>query len=441
MNRRFGNTLLQFLIGFTVFLAIMLVINFYDLLIIDLFSLETKTFLQEVKNYPYNTFRELYPKYYFFVFLTIQLSKYFIYVAVLLLSLSLLLLYKKRINKEIIFKVYLLTASLFLIEISFSFINVNRLLNIEYRGKLITQDLEIRPKYRADEKGINTMLPESIYLREGYIVNKQGFRSNYTFTTTYIDSLKQLGKVIMFVGDSHTEGMWAEPIDSSFVDLIDQREDAFSLNFGISGTDPLQYKLIAQKYLLKIKPDMVILNFFMGNDIQYYKRILEPFHPVYYDTNAGNIMAFQNGIEYHTAETAYNNVLKQMYLIPTNFNQKIVAKSSVLTQVWKVGVKLGFSSCSNSVPHAEPLKSPACNEEIEQIIQICKENNSKFELIVIPDYLYAKTKVEEFPHLFENIDYVYSPIPKKYYNMNDGHFNDIGHEEYALFLDSIISLN
>ncbi|MCB0539514.1 MAG: hypothetical protein KDE33_18510, partial [Bacteroidetes bacterium] len=139
------------MIGFTVFFAVILVVNFYDLLIIDLFSLETKTFLQEVKNYPYNTFRELYPRYYFFVFLAIQLSKYFIYVAVVLLSLSLFFLYKKRINKEKLFKVYLLTASLFLIEISISFLNVNRLLNLEYRGKLITQDLEIRPKYRADE--------------------------------------------------------------------------------------------------------------------------------------------------------------------------------------------------------------------------------------------------------------------------------------------------
>lgn len=265
-------------------------------------------------------------------------------------------------------------------------------------------------------------------------INNDGF-----YSIPFKKFQNESNKKVLLLGDSYTWGHTTINKTNSFANEL-LAKGYIVYNTGISAVDVLQYEAIAEKYISKLEPDIVILNFFMGNDIEYFKRDLKAFHPIYYGTNAGNIMAFQNGIEYYSALEAYDNIINQIFLNPKSYGQKIIIKSSVLTQLWKFFHEFGLISDNNEALIGEVLEKPACNEQIDNIISICKKNNVDFKLVVIPDYLYGKINVEDFPYLFENIDYNKSSIPEKYYNMNDGHFNDEGHKEFADFLDSLIKL-
>ncbi|MCB0540790.1 MAG: SGNH/GDSL hydrolase family protein, partial [Bacteroidetes bacterium] len=313
---------------------------------------------------------------------------------------------------------------------------------------------EIRPKYRADEKGINTMLPESIYLREGYIVNKQGFRSKYNFTTTYIDSLKQLGKVIMFVGDSHTEGMWAEPIDSSFVDLIDQREDAFSLNFGISGTDPLQYKLIVEKYLENLNPDLLVIPFCINNDFIDLDRKPKPFKPLWVHTNFSSLSNIlpKTHPEYQF-DTYFNNweEVKSFYLHyytlygeNINFFEKYIVDAS---NIFKLIYHLPISykkrvNYSNAIKIDDKIKEKNISiKHIRAIKRMTDDLSIPFLLVGVPSLNDLNKNIDKinqnYKAIFEDVNILIPTHFEKYdYASNDNdHFNNVGHKKFADYIN------
>jgi lysophospholipase L1-like esterase len=262
-------------------------------------------------------------------------------------------------------------------------------------------------------------------------INNEGFHS------IEFKQYKTKKTKVLLLGDSFTWGHSTTNKTNNFANEL-LAKDYIIYNTGISGADATQYKAIAERYIPILKPDIVILNFFMGNDIIYHERKLKPYQPIFYSTNAGNLMSNQNGIEYPTAQEAYDNIMKASYM-PTNtlarrFASKMVISTFAWTACWKLGLA-NYPSLENSVVK---LKKPSCNQEIKDIVSICKENGSKFELVIIPDFLYNKTKVVDFPYLFENIDYSYSPILESSYKKSDGHFNDKGHQEYAEFLDKLI---
>lgn len=244
---------------------------------------------------------------------------------------------------------------------------------------------------------------------------------------------------VLMLGDSFTWGHDTNNKTNSFVNEL-LAKGYVIYNTGISGVDVAQYEAVAKKYIPLLKPNIVILNFFLGNDVQYTKRIVDAEHPpVFFATNAGNLMSVYDTIQFITAKDAYENMLNQSYIIPQNFTQKIIVKSSVLTQIWIVFNNFKMpTTVYGSFKELKRLTKPSCNEEINNIKEICKKYNSKFELLVIPDFMYKNNDVKDFPYLFENIDYIMSPVGKENYNLSNGHFNDEGHYEYAMFLDSLI---
>ncbi|MCB9225535.1 MAG: SGNH/GDSL hydrolase family protein, partial [Chitinophagales bacterium] len=165
------------------------------------------------------------------------------------------------------------------------FINYKDKLGLTFRGRYIGIDLKLQQLHTTDEIGINIYLKETEDIIKEYTINNQGFRSTYNFDSATVNAIKDTSFVIMFIGDSHTDGCCANPITNSFVNLVDKQLNYTALNFGIGGTDPLQYKLIAQKYLLKIKPDLLIVNLCLGNDFINFERKPNPNHPLHFQTN------------------------------------------------------------------------------------------------------------------------------------------------------------
>ncbi len=270
-------------------------------------------------------------------------------------------------------------------------------------------------------------------------INSDGFRS------IPFKRYRSGKKKVLLIGDSFAWGHSATNITSSFADIL-LAKGYVVYNTGISGADPTQYLAIANKYIPLVQPDVVIVNFFMANDIFYFRRPLVPNFPIFFSTNAGNLIACPNGINFPGAVEAYNFVNDES-TIPTqgHFINKILAQSVITTLGWRVLVKLNIAkgqpdSHGQYWREAEKLKStkPYSNIQIDSIRTIAEGNNCKFYLVVIPDILSKKNSNPALVSgLFENMPYNISPVPKGDY-CTDGHFNDEGHRKYAEFLEKLI---
>lgn len=241
-------------------------------------------------------------------------------------------------------------------------------------------------------------------------------------------------KKILMLGDSFLYGHSAENFTSSFANEL-LAKGYYIYNTGISGADVTQYKAIAEQYIPIIQPDIVILNFFLGNDDSYYKRDVMPHIPLFFSTNAGNLLSFQYGIQSETAKQAYERVKAASYLPQNN----LFAKTSTTTAFWMVLRKIGITDHFDFIESKAELDVPYCNIEIEQIDSLASFHNATLKTVVIPDYNNDKSDVSKFRHLLQNIDFVYSPVEKHSYTPDDGHFNTKGHKEYAEFLNLLIN--
>jgi hypothetical protein len=252
-------------------------------------------------------------------------------------------------------------------------------------------------------------------------------------------------KSILVLGDSFAFGHSAENLSNSFADLL-LAKGYVVYNTGISGADPAQYLAIAKKYIPLLKPDFVVVNFFLGNDIFYFKRPVIPnYPPIFYATNAGNLMACVDGVCLNSAQTAYSVTRDFFKINNENWFNRLCAKTVLTTQGWRVLSYLNLVERSavwdslNIKNTAIFCKKPCTNEDLDSIQMLAKNAGTKFILIAIPDMQYtSKDNPHKIPYLFEGLPFYITPVKIDGYKMSDGHFNDAGHKIHAAFIDSII---
>jgi hypothetical protein len=272
-------------------------------------------------------------------------------------------------------------------------------------------------------------------------INKDGFRS-IDFACCANDTNR---KKILLLGDSFTWGHSADNITNSFADIL-LTKDYIVYNTGISGADPAQYLAVAQKYIPVLQPDYVVVNFYMGNDVQYYKRVPRAGMPIHYSCNASNLIACPNGIYFENAQEAYRFVKAHYRIPPVSILSRFCSQTAIGTLFWRVLQQNGLVT---STPNeylsywkaTEQYKSelPVCNEELNAINNICKSEGAKFILIAIPDLVDKQLKfANSVPHLFGNLGYYNAPVNSSHYKHTDGHYNEEGHKQHALFIDSLI---
>jgi len=270
-------------------------------------------------------------------------------------------------------------------------------------------------------------------------INKNGFRS------IEFEKYEVNKPTVLLLGDSFTWGHSAMPKTNSFAELL-LTKGYVVYNTGISATDVAQYSAIAKKYVKKLNPDFVIVNFYLGNDVNYFKRTVRPFEPVFYCTNAGNIYANYGGKYYDNKEKAYEFVLNQLKIPQkTSFFNYLMAQTAMTSSIWGLMIKTELFPYLQNSDFIKELKisgiskKPYCNIELQEIEALCKVNGSKFILSCIPDVMsYRIKRAKDVPNLFENLNYYEMNVTKSDYNLNDGHFNEIGHRKYAAFLHRIM---
>ncbi|MGK0391664.1 MAG: hypothetical protein ACI94Y_004431 [Maribacter sp.] len=277
-------------------------------------------------------------------------------------------------------------------------------------------------------------------------INSDGFRS-IEFKNFDTDKTK-----VLLLGDSFVWGHYTENKTDSFADILSSK-GYIVFNTGIVGTDLPQYHAIIKKYISIIQPDIVITNICLGNDIQQFDRKINKNIPVYFPTNAGNIMSCPSGISISTADSAYQNII-EINSIQQNSNINIIMSSSRITsQLWGILSDFRFKHIDFTNQPAKEYwnKVEKINEKygysmnriyLEKIDSIAAENNaiSIHSIIAKNDNIHISTdSITTLLDGYKNFHTHYNITDSDY--AKDGHYNEAGHQKYAESLDSIIIVN
>ncbi len=311
------------------------------------------------------------------------------------------------------------------------------------------------PRFYADENGINYLVKDAKNLMLGTVVNEQGFRSKINYTPQTIDSIRKATnkKIIMIIGDSFVEGCCADTVTNSFPDLINREDSYIVLNMGISGTDPLQYKLVAKKFIPLLKPDLVITAFYFGNDILTLKRIPEPNVPLTFPFKnnkwifsiSPNHLTGKLNYNFKSAQEAYLFYVNNYTLHGNNRNwfEKTIKYSVCFSKIylaiqhkwlqrkWAKNYR-GYTINANDIAynHLNELKTE------------CIKDSTKYMFVGIPAPTEATENLKEkYKTVFNEIEW-YSPtnLTKHDYDgmQLSNHLNNEGHKKYADFLIKLI---
>ena len=268
-------------------------------------------------------------------------------------------------------------------------------------------------------------------------INEDGFRSLPFEPKT--DSTKTS---VFLIGDSFTFGHSAQNYTNSFADRLTAK-GYICMNSGITCADPPQYAAIAKKYIPRVKPDVVIVNFYLGNDRQYFYREVEQERPLCYPTNAGMLMGQSAGVNL-TAEESYNLARHHLEIHPRKWYGKPFRLTSLSTGIWLVGEKLKITgSYSKEFDWfytgmvENQVSEPTASYYLSQIDSVCSAYGSKLIISVIPAYSkFSEANNKKLTPLFPGMKFVTPDVDKSWYwHRPDGHFHDEGHGMYADFLD------
>lgn len=310
-----------------------------------------------------------------------------------------------------------------------------------------------QPRFLSDENGINRIIADTNTLMLGSVINKQGFRGNFDYTPLTVDSLRNVTKqkVIMVIGDSYVEGCCADTVTNSFPDLVSRNVNYEVLNFGVAGTDPLQYALIAEKYVEELRPDKVVVVVYLGNDIIVSKRTPTPGIPLsfpfknnkwLFSITPDNLSGTFNYV-LKSPEEAYKFYLDKYTLKgkTRNLFEKTISFSVIFSKLYLfVEHKIATKKWQNKNPNYKIDVSAATYENLKRTQIACQKASVPLEFLVIPAPLESKDTSairEKYSIYFKNIPwFIPSGLePEDYDGLDIGnHFNNQGHQKYAKFL-------
>jgi len=295
-------------------------------------------------------------------------------------------------------------------------------------------------------------IPDFITAPNGLLIANKDYWSKHNiainsdgFKGAELQSLDTTHKRIMFIGDSFTWGLSAKPFDSSFCNILTNETPYQIINTGIPAADPVQYAKVAELYIPKVKPDIVFVMFYMGNDLMRQDRPFMPGEPFYYWTNAGAILADIDGMHFSNPQSAYNYLISQKYFLknPEHWYQKVISHSALLSRLYAARFRI-----EEKLSAERAMKdSHITLKYLKQIKQIAQANNTQLRFVLIREEKDAEVNPNKYIELHSDLllndsirnNWLFPEICKKDYTpLPDGHLNNAGHREYADFLKFLI---
>lgn len=360
---------------------------------------------------------------------------------------------------------FIITLLVILIEVILHFKNFKPLayyLPIETANKLIetkTDSVHLLPFIYPDSLGLlkvdltrydssHTKYNDSwsdelfAYLKdENY--NEEGFRCR---------SFKQIPSnktVVAFIGDSYVFGYEAQPLSNSFVDIIQRKDSQLCcLNLGIAGTDLAGYKALAKYYIPKLKPNIVVCCIY-ANDFVYYKKNIESYtvNDVFL-TYEGvllkeNINYSGNKVQvFKTPNDAYYDLKSKEDFFKSFNNNRISRFLFNHSRIYSTLKRGNLKSDNDKIKFDIYDRINTSPEYLKDISMICKRNNSKLLVFLIPDYYKENslTEKELFTYNLKTNLYLYYPenLDSSCYVGFHQHFNNKGYQLFADFVYSTL---
>ncbi len=305
----------------------------------------------------------------------------------------------------------------------------------------------------GDELGITHAVNGEAMIKNGEI-NSEGFFSTFEYTATSMDAIRSSGKkIVMLIGDSYAQGCCADSYNLSFAQLLNQSDEYKVLNFGIAGADPVQYRLIVEKYAPILKPDLILVTVYGGNDIMEYNRTPKPFVPLAYPIKNGPWLNSEGPI-YLTKQGTYFKNFKEakahyfeyfsLWSDGASFFEKMIRYSVILSRPYlKLKTKKRFEEIKDQMP-TKLDHMPYSKQNLDALSKIASAQNIPVQYALIPAPSDVSTKV----NLRRKYDFVFGKntyaVPSKlivndYDGASDGnHFNNQGHKKYTAFLRKLI---
>lgn len=305
----------------------------------------------------------------------------------------------------------------------------------------------------GDEVGITHMVQGAQVINGGEI-NSEGFFSSIEFTPESVETIRKSGKkVVMLIGDSFTQGCCADHVNASFAELLNQGDDYTILNFGISGADPVQYRLIVEKYAETLKPDIIVVAVYGGNDILEYDRTAKPYIPLSYPikngpwlNSEGPIYLTEQGTYFKNFDEAKAHYFEyfSLWSDESSFFEKTIRYSVILSRPYlKWKTKRRYEEIKHQMPESLG-RMPYSQQNLDSLNTTAKKLGIPviFSLIPSPSDVNTKQNLQKkYDFLFEGLKYA-TPSNLKvedYDGLADAnHFNNEGHKKYADFLTTLI---
>lgn len=256
-------------------------------------------------------------------------------------------------------------------------------------------------------------------------------------------------KKIFFLGDSYTFGFDAEPFDSSYVNVLeDINKKYMTFNGGVPGSNLASYAVVAEKYIPKVKPDLVVVCITKDDNVPY-NQVLKPYtnsdlfltskgilftvNPTYSDDS---VQVFEE------AEDAYQNLMvcfTSKYLEPS-WLKWIVDQSTLVTLITgKLFYKPNLSLLKHNLILPKQDISRQC---VNRILRVAEAYNAKVIFTIIPKTFDKSTEMRDVRKVIGDSVSLFFPsgISKEDFGpYHKAHFNNNGHRFYANFLNQTIS--
>lgn len=296
-------------------------------------------------------------------------------------------------------------------------------------------------------------------LPNGYQINEQGYRSNLNFDSITVDSLRAQGKfVILSIGDSYTEGCCANPIDSSFMDLIFNRTSNYTtFNAGVGSTGPVHYEKTVLRAFDSYRPNLVLINFYLGNDLVNFRRTVVPGIPQTFpikdfswlSSTVPEFYQSKYGKSYFSSPIeAYEFYLDKFTFFGVAATKtEYVFRNSVIVSRLYLGFKNGLTALkwylSNDIKNRAKLDT---RRVLLRIKEHCEINDVQLHISLIPSASEPRDETQVqgiMKEVFSGFSVSY-PFQEQFSKIDfdgsntDNHFNNAGHRKYALYLASVL---
>lgn len=314
-----------------------------------------------------------------------------------------------------------------------------------YSYTIKPERLVLEDSFIADDHGLFVADPASITLqRSGILINRAGFRSP---EFDAVLAVAARGTTVVLLGDSFTWGGTAVPITRSFADLL--RTAGYTVhNLGIPGTGPRQYRKVAETYLPRLSPDVVVVGLYLGNDILIREWEPPPGRPLYYVIEGGSwITPFdEDGNYLENLEIAYeyyhNKFGRVRRFLRETATGTLIIKAAriVMTRIYERPTRLVRAETAgppNPLERDLSARYAHTYTELGEIQTLAEKQGARYFTLVLPALGEGCLTSPDFSlevqrSTLRELHPVYIDLSNRHYNgVSDCHLNNEGHAAVA----------